>query len=270
MTRLDGRVALVTGAARGIGRAVAECLHADGAYVVVTDIADDAGLQVVEALGTRAAFLHLDVSEVADWEGAASAVREVHGRLDVLVNNAAITGLDLGPQDPETFELAAWRRVHAVNLDGVALGCKYGIALMRGRGGAIVNVSSRSGVVGIPAAAAYASSKAAVRNHTKSVALYCAARGYRIRCNSVHPGSILTPMWDPVLGEEPERAARIAALGREVPLGRMGDPWDVAQAVLYLASDASAYVTGTELHVDGGILAGTAAVPPLDGEREGA
>ena len=156
-----------------------------------------------------------------------------------------------------------------MNLDGVALGCKYGIRLMRHRGGAIVNVSSRSGVVGIPGAAAYASSKAAVRNHTKCVALYCAARGYRIRCNSVHPGSILTPMWDPVLGEGAAREAAIAALSREVPLGRMGQPSDVAEAVLYLVSEASSYVTGTELHVDGGILAGSAATPALASDPEG-
>jgi 3(or 17)beta-hydroxysteroid dehydrogenase len=265
MGQLDDRIALVTGAARGIGRAVAELFHSAGAHVLVTDIVDASGRAVAAALGDRAEYHHLDVSDPTDWDRVGSVVRAVRGRLDVLVNNAAITGLDLGPQDPEHFDLDAWRRVHAVNLDGVALGCKQGIALMRERGGVIVNISSRSGMVGIPGAAAYASSKAAVRNHTKSVALYCAARGYGIRCNSVHPGPILTPMWDPILGEGDERDARIAGLAREVPLGRMGTPADVAEAVLYLASDASAFVTGTELHVDGGILAGAAAAPePLE------
>ena len=269
MGRLDGRIALVTGAARGIGYAVASCFHAEGAHVVLTDI-DDEGRAATAGLGDRADYHHLDVSREDDWERVAERIGEMHGRLDVLVNNAAITGLlEPGSQDPEHFLLASWRHVHAVNLDGVALGCKYGIRLMRNHGGAIVNISSRSGIVGIPGAAAYASSKAAVRNHTKSVALYCAARGYGIRCNSVHPGSILTPMWDPILGHGVDRETRIAALGREVPLGRMGRPDDVAQAVLYLASEASAYVTGTELHIDGGILAGAAAAPPLPSTPEG-
>lgn len=270
MGRLDGRVALITGAARGIGRAIAECFHAEGAYVLLSDINDAEGSVAAACLGDRAEYHHLDVSAEDDWEHVAAEVSRSHGHLDVLVNNAAITGLlEPGPQDPEHFHLATWRHVHAVNLDGVALGCKYGIRLMRHRGGAIVNMSSRSGVVGIPGAAAYASSKAAVRNHTKSVALYCAARGYRIRCNSVHPGSILTPMWDPVLGEGAGRAAAIAALSREVPLGRMGQPSDVAEAVLYLVSEASSYVTGTELHVDGGILAGSAATPAPPSDPEG-
>ncbi len=262
MSRLDRRIALVTGAARGIGRAVAECLHREGATVIVTDINDAEGEGAAARLGSRAEYRHLDVSREEDWQAAAEHVARTYSGLDVLVNNAAITGLlERGPHDPEHFHLASWRHVHAVNLDGVALGCKYGIRLMKLRGGAIVNVSSRSGVVGIPGAAAYASSKAAVRNHTKSVALYCAEQGYGIRCNSVHPGAILTPMWDAVLGEGPARDAAIAALGREVPLGRMGRPEEVAQAVLYLASDAASYVTGVELHVDGGILAGAAAQP---------
>ena len=268
--RLDDRVALVTGAARGIGRAIAECFHAEGAVVLLSDIDDEPGRAAAARLGDGADYQRLDVSREEDWERVADQIDRTHGRLDVLVNNAAITGLlEPGLQDPEHVELASWRRVHAVNLDGVALGCKYGIRLMRNRGGSIVNISSRSGIVGIPGAAAYASSKAAVRNHTKSVALYCAARGYGIRCNSVHPGSILTPMWDPILGQGADRDARIEALGREVPLGRMGRSEDVAQAVLYLASDASAYVTGTELHVDGGILAGAAAAPPLPSTPDG-
>ena len=171
----------------------------------------------------------------------------------------------MGPHDPEYASLEAWRAVHATNLDGVFLGCKHAIAAMKppaGRGGSIVNISSRSGQVGVSRAAAYASSKAAVRNHTKSVALYCAEMAYGIRCNSIHPGAILTPMWDPMLGRtEQERAAAITEFAAEVPLGRMGSPTDVAMMALYLASDESTYVTGAEFVVDGGILAGSPATP---------
>lgn len=269
MARLDGRITLVTGAARGIGRAVVERFHAEGARVIVTDINDVDGQRVARALGDRAEYLHLDVSREDEWEAVAAHVADAYGSLDVLVNNAAITGLlERGPHDPEHFHLASWRHVHAVNLDGVALGCKCAIRLMKRLGGSIVNISSRSGMVGIPGASAYASSKAAVRNHTKSVALYCAERGYGIRCNSVHPGAILTPMWDVLLGEGPARDAAIAALAREVPLGRMGRPEDVAHAVLYLASDEASYVTGIELHVDGGILAGATAQPAPSAEPD--
>ena len=132
---------------------------------------------------------------------------------------------------------------------------------MKTRGGSIVNVSSRSGLVGIPFACAYASSKAAVRNHTKSVALYCAAMRYPIRCNSVHPAAILTPMWDEILGKGPEREARMAALTADTPLRRFGTPEEVAAAITYLASDESGYMTGAELTLDGGLLAGSAAAP---------
>jgi NAD(P)-dependent dehydrogenase (short-subunit alcohol dehydrogenase family) len=179
------------------------------------------------------------------------------------VNNAGIVGFGgtFGAQDPETCSLSDWRAVHAVNLDGVFLGCKHGIAAMRERGGSIVNVSSRSGLVGIPFATAYASSKAAVRNHTKSVALFCASKGYPIRCNSVHPAAILTPMWEPMLASGAEREERMSAFVRDTPMRRFGTAAEVAQAILYLASDESSYVTGIELSLDGGILAGSAASP---------
>jgi len=151
--------------------------------------------------------------------------------------------------------------VHEVNLDGVFLGCRPGIRAMKVGGGSIVNLSSRSGLVGIPFAAAYASSKAAVRNHTKSVALYCAAMGYPIRCNSVHPAAILTPMWDPMLGHGPDRPARMAATVADTPLRRFGTADEVAAAIAYLASDESGYTTGAEIVLDGGLLAGSAAAP---------
>jgi NAD(P)-dependent dehydrogenase (short-subunit alcohol dehydrogenase family) len=170
----------------------------------------------------------------------------------------------MGPHDPEHASLEAWRAVHATNLDGVFIGCKHAIAAMKppkGTGGSIINISSRSGLVGIPAAAAYASSKAGVRNHTKSVALYCAQHKYNIRCNSIHPGAILTPMWEPMLGDATTRDAAIADIAAGVPLGRMGTPDDVAGLVAFLASDDSGYMTGSELTLDGGILAGADAQP---------
>ncbi len=137
------------------------------------------------------------------------------------------------------------------------LGCKYAIKLMKNNGGSIVNISSRSGLVGVANAVAYASSKAAVRNHTKSVALYCAEKGYKIRCNSVHPAAILTPMWDMILGIGQEREQIIKEIEASIPLKQFGMPMDVAYAILYLASDESKYVTGIELTIDGGILAGS-------------
>jgi 3(or 17)beta-hydroxysteroid dehydrogenase len=265
--RLAGKVALITGAARGIGRACAELFARQGAFVLVTDINTDGARDVAAALGKAAAWMTLDVRVEEHWLSAVERLRTDFAGLDVVVNNAGITGFvpDMGPHDPENASLEAWRTVHETNLDGVFLGCKHAIALMKpphGRGGSIVNISSRSGQVGISRAAAYASSKAGVRNHTKSVALYCAEMGYAIRCNSVHPGAILTPMWEPMLGgTEQERRAAIASLASEVPLGRMGEPMDVAAMALYLASDESAYVTGAEFVVDGGILAGSMATP---------
>ena len=267
--RMKDRAVLVTGAARGIGRATAELLAREGAYVVVTDVRDDEGVAVADALGRPAVYQRLDVRREGEWKEALSFIEDRFGRLDVLVNNAGVTGFeeDLGPQDPEHATLEGWHAVHATNLDGVFLGCKHAIQTMRRtrNGGSIVNVSSRSGLVGIPGAAAYASSKAAVRNHTKSVALYCAEQGLEIRCNSVHPAAILTPMWEPMLGKEhEEREARMRALTKDTPLRRFGTPEEVAYAVLYLASNEAAYVTGTELNLDGGILAGSAASPAAE------
>jgi NAD(P)-dependent dehydrogenase (short-subunit alcohol dehydrogenase family) len=203
-----------------------------------------------------------------EWESLTAWLMEEYGRLDVLVNNAGITGFELGAavHDPENASLDDWRAVHQTNLDGVFLGCKYGIKMMRRSvAGSIVNISSRSGMVGIPGAAAYASSKAAVRNHSKTVALYCAEQGLNIRCNAVFPAAILTPMWEPVLGTGPEREQRLRELVRDVPLGRFGTPEEVAALVAYLAADESAYTTGAEFVLDGGLLAGTDVQPKRSG-----
>lgn len=261
--RLQNKIALITGSARGIGQATAELFHREGAFVIVSDISDPAGEALARQLGERAEYLHLDVGDEENWSRAAAHIASTHGKLDVLVNNAGITGFleSTGPWDAENSDLASWEEVHRVNATGVMLGCKYAIRLMKEKGGSIVNVSSRSGVVGIPGAVAYAASKAAVRNHTKSVALYCAEKGYRIRCNSVHPAAIMTPMWDAMLGEGEQRQKIIDEVEFGIPLGHFGKALDVAYGILYLACDESAYVTGIELTIDGGILAGSEAKP---------
>lgn len=262
MPRLSGKLCLVTGAARGIGKAIARAFADEGADVIVTDIDATTGRSAAEAIG--ATFYKLDVANEANWLAMADLVPY----LDVLVNNAGITGFEgpfqngPPPHDPENTSLADWRAVHAVNLDGTFLGCRYAIRAMRAKSaGSIINISSRSGMVGIPGAAAYASSKAAIRNHTKSVALYCAAQGLNVRCNSIHPAAVMTPMWEPMLGNGPDRERRAAALVADTPLRRFGLPEEVAALAVLLASDEAAYMTGTELTIDGGILAGSAATP---------
>lgn len=258
MPRLIGKTCVVTGAARGIGRAIAEAFRAEAAIVIATDKDEVAGTSAASEIGCQ--FTKLDVRNEEEWEALALSFPIV----DVVVNNAGVTGFEEGPvaHDPENATLDAWRAVHGVNLDGTFLGCRYAIRAMKGRAtGSIINISSRSGLVGIPMAAAYASSKAAIRNHTKTVALYCAQQGWNIRCNSIHPAAILTPMWEPMLGSGPDREARRAALVADTPLRRFGRPDEVAALAVMLASDEAAYMTGAELNVDGGLLAGSAALP---------
>lgn len=266
MNRLQGKVALVTGAARGIGEAIARAFVSEGAQVFLSDIKDRLGRAVSDELGERATYFRLDVREESEWRAALERVKALHGRLDILVNNAGITGFEeaAGPQDPENAVLSDWHRVHRTNLDGVFLGCKHAIRTVRATGGscAIINISSRSGMVGIPGAAAYASSKAAVRNHTKTVALYCAEQGLAVRCNSIHPAAILTPMWEPMLGSGPERETTMQALVQGCPMKRFGRPDEVAALAVLLASEEAAYMNGAELNIDGGILAGAASAPP--------
>jgi 3(or 17)beta-hydroxysteroid dehydrogenase len=258
MPKLQNKSALVTGAARGIGEAIARCFAREGAQVIVADVDVDNGQHVAGEIGGR--FFELDVSSETQWDALAVA----HQAIDIVVNNAGITGFEdsPGPHDPEHASLAEWHRVHAVNLDGTFLGCRYAIRAMRAKGaGSIINMSSRSGLVGIPGAAAYASSKAAIRNHTKSVALYCAQQGLNIRCNSIHPAAIMTPMWEALIGDGPDREARMSAMVADTPLKRFGTVEEVAAIALLLASDDAAYMTGSEVHLDGGLLAGSAASP---------
>lgn len=258
MPRLENKTALITGAARGIGAAIATAFAREGADVIVTDIDDELGQAHADAIGAR--YEHLDVASEVDWQRIEQAVPT----LDVLVNNAGITGFESGElvHDPENASLESWHAVHAVNLDGTFMGCRYGIRAMKTKGeGAIINMSSRSGLVGIPGAAAYASSKAAIRNHSKSVALYCAQNGWNIRCNSIHPAAILTPIWEPMIGDGPDRDEKMAALVADTPMKRFGMPEEVAAVCVMLASNEAAYMTGAELTLDGGLLAGSAASP---------
>jgi len=264
MERMQGKVALISGAARGIGAAIAQAYADQGCRVWLSDIDTEHGQQQAETIGEQARFVTLDVRVEAHWVAAMDRIAQTDGGLDVVVNNAGITGFETAvvAHDPEHASLEDWRAVHRTNLDGVFLGCKYAIAAMRKRGqGSIINISSRSGLVGIPAAAAYASSKAAVRNHSKSVALYCAEQGLAIRCNSIHPAAVLTPMWEPMLGNGPDRAERMAAFVADTPLRRFGKPEEVAAIALLLGSDEATYITGAEFNIDGGLLAGSAASP---------
>ncbi len=261
---LQGKTALITGAARGIGAAIARQFADAGACVWLTDIRVDEGSAQAAPIGDRARFAQLDVREEDQWQSVMDQVRARDGRLDILVNNAGVTGFEEGvvAHDPEHTSLSDWRAVHEVNTDGTFLGCKYAIQAMRPAAqGVIINISSRSGLVGIPGAAAYAASKAAIRNHTKTVALYCAEQGLAIRCNSIHPAAILTPMWEPVLGDGPDRTERMDAFVKDTPLARFGTADEVASLALYLAGDSAAYITGAEFNVDGGLLAGSAVTP---------
>jgi NAD(P)-dependent dehydrogenase (short-subunit alcohol dehydrogenase family) len=258
MPRLNNKACVVTGAAQGIGRAIAARFHDEGAIVILTDLDEAAGAAAAADIGCR--FEKLDVREEADWLHLAKCVPVA----DVVVNNAGVTGFEHGivAHDPEDASLADWREVHRVNLDGTFLGCRSAIGAMKGRGtGSIINISLRSGLVGIPLAAAYASSKAAIRNRSKTVALYCAQQGWKIRCNSIHPAAISTPIWEPMLGDGPDREAKMQALVADTPLKRFGTPEEVAAIAVLLASDEAAYMTGAEVTIDGGLLAGSAAAP---------
>jgi len=263
MPRLTGKTAIITGAAQGIGYAIADSFINEGARVILSDLNDEPGLASAERLGDSASYTHLDVRDESQWERVIGETIEQFGHLDVLVNNAGISGFDPvypRPQDPEHVSLEDWTKVHDTNLVGTFLGCKHAIRAMRStsEAGSIINIGSRSGVVGVPRAVGYASSKGAIRNHTKSVALYCAEEGLAVRCNCIQPAAILTPMWDPMLGVGDAREANIAKFSADCPLQRFGTPQEVASLAVHLASDESCYTTGGEFNIDGGMLAGSA------------
>ncbi|MCX4098500.1 glucose 1-dehydrogenase [Nocardia sp. alder85J] len=238
MGRVDGKVALISGGARGMGAAHAELLVAEGAKVVIGDVLDDEGKAVAEKLGAAARYVHLDVTDPEQWQAAVADAVATYGRLNVLVNNAGI--INGGPL--QKFDLEKWRRIIDVNLTGTFLGMRAVVdAMTAAGGGSIINVSSIEGLRGAPWAHGYVASKWAVRGLAKSAALELAPRG--IRVNSLHPGLIRTPMTEQI----PDDLVTI-------PLGRPAQPSEVATFVLFLASDEASYATGSEFVVDGGLV----------------
>jgi NAD(P)-dependent dehydrogenase (short-subunit alcohol dehydrogenase family) len=257
MKPASGDVAVVTGGASGLGKAIARRLAGDGYRVVITDIQAELGAKTAAEL--KVAYVQQDVCVEDQWRSVFAAIEKDHGRIAVLVNNAGL----IGPTDaanPENARLADWRRIFAVNVDAVFLGCQAAIrAMRRTGGGSIVNISSVAGLLATPYNVAYGASKAAVRQLTKSVAQHCAEEGLRIRCNSVHPGDVRTQIWD---DRNHERARDTGVpfeeiIGRaraNIPLGDFPTPDDIAAAVSFLVSDAARFITGEQLLVDGGFV----------------
>jgi len=244
--RVQGKVALVTGGASGVGRATALLLAREGAQVLISDIAVEAGQALAAEIGPAASFIAHDAASEPDWSRVIVAIRELHGRLDILVNNAGI----LLKGSIEETSLDDWQRLQRVNADSVFLGCRAGIALMKeGAGGSIINISSLAALAGRDDYAAYSASKGAVAALSRSVAALCRRRKYRIRCNSVHPDGVLTPMTSAQYpaGIDPRRLTIDSD-----PMHRMCLPEDVAASVLFLASDESRAINGVELRVDSG------------------
>lgn len=255
MGRVENKVAVVTGGRRGLGQASAVMLAREGAKVVITDRKEDGAEAVLSAIknaGGDGAFILHDVANEEDWAKVIAEVVQRFGKLDILVNNA---GVGAG-KNIEELTLKDWRWVMSVNLDGVFLGTKYAIEAMKtSGGGSIINMSSIEGMVGDRRLAAYDASKGGVRILTKSAALHCAKAGYNIRVNSLHPGFIDTPMVTGFVKAQGDADAALLELKRLHPIGHLGEPDDVAYAVVYLASDESKFVTGSEMVVDGGFTA---------------
>ena len=255
MGRVENKVAIVTGAASGLGFAAAQKLMDEGAKVLLTDINEEVINSMPERLSNYSETqFHTAVHDVANedsWINVIENAENHFGKINVLVNSAGISlGADVVSTD---FEI--WKKVHQVNLDSVFLGCKYAVPIMSKSGqGSIINLSSISGIVAGWNTAAYNSSKAGVRLLSKSVALYCAKKGYNVRCNSVHPAFVDTPILDPLKQAFGEENA-VAKLSRQIPMNKIGDTDDVSFAILYLASDESKFMTGTEIVLDGGLSA---------------
>ena len=240
MNRLQDKIVLITGAAGAIGKSVADALGAEGARAITSDLP-----------GRQGAAYALDVTQELDWLRVIAEVGRTHGRLDGLVNAAGIAAL--GHIEDTDFD--TWRQVMSVNLDGTFLGCKHGLALLKQRGGSIVNLSSVAGLIGGHNLAAYNASKGGVRLLSKSVALHGARLNPQVRCNSVHPAFLEGPMVDLMLGETSFPDAARARITRDIPLGRLGTAAEVASMCVYLLSDESRFVTGAEFVIDGGLTA---------------
>jgi NAD(P)-dependent dehydrogenase (short-subunit alcohol dehydrogenase family) len=264
--QVEGKVALITGGASGIGAACAELLAREGAAVAVTDVDELRGPEVVAGIkkaGHQAHFLRQDVTSESRWVEVVAEVEKRFGRLDILVSNA---GIGIAVPSIVEMTLADWRRQTAINLDGVFLSVKHCLPAMRrsGGGGSIIMMSSLAGLRGAAGLSGYCATKGGVRLFAKAIAMECATVSDGIRVNSVHPGIIDTPIWGKIPTEaagggqnapiDPEERAKLAT-----PLGRAGEAAEIASGVLYLASDASRYVTGTELVIDGGMFAGGVA-----------
>lgn len=241
MGRVQGKVVIVTGGASGIGKQDALLLAGEGARVVITDFNEDGGHSLAKEIGEAAIFVRHDISREDDWRVVIDATQRRFGRLDGLVNNAGI--LVMGSIEDATLE--QWQKVHRVNADGYFLGCKYGVAAMKASGGgSIVNMSSVASE-GLPFAVSYSGSKGSVAALTHSVAVHCRSCGYRIRCNSIHPDGVLTPMTLPLLGNpDPAKAGYDADAA-----SRFCDPKDVANLVLFLISDESRFISGAQLRI---------------------
>ena len=257
MKRVSEKIALITGGGAGLGKAIAQRLIEEGAKVVITDIQDSVGRDTATVLGCD--FLAQDVTNEKQWEEIIREVQKKHGALHILVNNAGV----LGPMEstsPENTALSDWKKVHSVNVEGAFLGCRSAIpAMARSGGGSIINISSIAALVASPYATAYGASKAAVRHLTKSVAQHCAQTRSNIRCNSVHPGMVLTAMMDINLKATAEKKGisyeqALADDKAIIPQGEFIQPEDIANAVLFLASHEARYITGTKMIVDGGIV----------------
>lgn len=252
MSALTDKTVLITGGASGIGAASARLAHSRGANVTITDLNEDAGAALARQLGDRALFLRHDVTREAEWIDAIARTVAQFGRLDGMINSAGIGRI----ASIEDCTLEDFRFVNAVNSTGTFLGCKHGVLAMKDSGGgSLVNISSVLGLRGMGVAAAYCASKGAVRLLTKSVALHCAAQRYNIRCNSVHPGWIETAMVKPRLENGPDPAAARAKIEKMHPIGRLGQPEEIAALCIFLVSDDSSFITGAEFAADGGITA---------------